>query len=190
MWGTLTALEADSLRNPAYNYSPCVIIRSMSDKHHDRAVSSQANGVDREQIIKVLSLEYQTLREEILIRTSGRFQFLGLMTTAAALLTTGVLGRSVFSRQAWIAGALALGVFSFGVACFLYLGRVRTAVSARVVAIEKRINALLLVEPGFSTVLSWESDHGRRTLYQRIKLALFPAGLDSGRHDDSAGPAA
>jgi hypothetical protein len=145
----------------------------MRDKRRSEAKSLQEDDLYRERVIQVLSLEYQTLREELLVRTSGRFQFLGLMTTAAALLTTGIVGHSVFTGQAWVAAVLAIGVFAFGVICFVYLGRQRVAVSVRIAAIEKRIKSLLPAEPGFSTILSWESDHPR-TFYERLKLALLP----------------
>jgi hypothetical protein len=144
----------------------------MNDRHHGEAKSSQVSDQNREQIIQVLSLEYQTLREEILVHTSGRFQFLGLMTTAAALLTTGVFSSSVFRGQTWISAALALGVFVFGVVCFVYIGRQREAVADRVAEIERRINALLPAEPGFSAVLSLESHRKHRTLYQNLKWGL------------------
>jgi hypothetical protein len=139
-----------------------------------RASNKQIDNTDHDQIIKLLSMEYQTLREEILVRTSGRFQFLGLMTTAAALLTTGVVSPSIFKDDQLIAAALAAVVFIFGVACFVYLGRRRIAVSIKVAAIEKRINAMVPAEPGFPDVLNWETYYGQLTLCQRIRLALFP----------------
>ena len=152
----------------------CAMIHHMIGIRRSKASNKQIDNVDREQIIKLLSMEYQTLREEILVRTSGRFQFLGLMTTAAALLTTGVVSPSIFKNDQWIAAALAAVVFIFGVACFVYLGRRRIAVSIKVAEIEKRINALVPAEPGFSNVLDWESYYGELTLFQRIRLALFP----------------
>jgi hypothetical protein len=149
------------------------IIPDMRGKSLNEAKTSQATDLNTTRVLQVLSLEYQTLREELLVRTSGRFQFLGLMTTAAALLTSGITGRSLFSGKTWIGAALAIGVFAFGVACFIYLGRQRLALSIKIATIEKRINSLLLVEPGFSPVLSWESEHPR-TFGQRLKLALLP----------------
>jgi hypothetical protein len=132
---------------------------------------------EHDRIIQALSLEYQTLREEILVRTSGRFQFLGLTTTAAALLTTGSFGSSVFGSQRWIPDLLAIAVFVFGVICFLYVGRARVACSIKVAEIERRINALLPAEPGSSAVLSWESAHQQRNFYQRLKLGFPLRGL-------------
>src|SRR6266704_22076 len=129
----------------------------MCDKRRGEAESKPEGHVDRERIIQLLSLEYQTLRDDLLVRTSGRFQFLGLMTTAAALLATGIFGHSVFGSQNWIAATLALGVFAFGLVCFLILGRHMVILSTRLAEIERRINALVPAEPGFSAVLSWES---------------------------------
>ena len=117
----------------------------------------------------------------MLVRTSGRFQFLGLMTTAAALLTTGVFSSSVFRSQAWISAVLAALVFGFGVACFVYLGRQRTMLSLKVVALERRMNALLPPEPGLTGVLSWESNNQRWTLAQKVKLVLFGIRAFDGR---------
>lgn len=147
----------------------------MCDKSRGQAGSKQAGDVDGDRIIQVLSLEYQTLREEMLLRTSGRFQFLGLMTTAAALLATGVLGHSIFGGQTWIAATLAVAVFAFGLFCFSYVGRLRRDLAVQVAALEKRINALLPAEPGFSAVLSWESDHVHRSFIQKLRFGLQPA---------------
>jgi hypothetical protein len=145
----------------------------MGDNRRGEPKSNKISDENRDYIIRVLSLEYQTLREEMLTRTSGRFQFLGLMTTAAALLTTGVFSSSVFRSQTWISAALAILVFAFGVACFVYLGRQRMILSDGVAAIERRINNLLPPEAGFSAVLSWESNRRDWTLYQKLKLVLF-----------------
>jgi hypothetical protein len=139
--------------------SRCGIIHDMSDECCGEAQSKQVTDVDRDRIIQALSLEYQSLREEINVRTSGRFQFLGLTTTAAALLTTGAFGSSVFGSQRWIPDLLALLVFVFGLISFIVVGIGRKACSKKVAATEKRINALIPAEPGFTSVLSWESDH-------------------------------
>jgi hypothetical protein len=136
---------------------------------------SHVSDEDRKSIVQALSLEYQTLREETLVRTSGRFQFLGLMTTAAALLTTGIFSSSVFKSQVWISAILAALVFAAGVICFVYLGRQRELVLIKIAAIENRVNALLPAEPGFSTVLSLESNRVHWTLYQKVKLVLLGA---------------
>jgi hypothetical protein len=95
------------------------------------------------------------------------------MTTAAALLTTGVFSSSVFKSQTWISAALATLVFAFGVVCFVYLGRQREQTSIKIAAIEKRINALLPAEAGFPTVMSLESNRKHWSLYEKIQLVLF-----------------
>lgn len=115
----------------------------MTDGHSAKSESRRPEGADLDRIIQILSQEYQTLRQEILVRASGRFQFLGLMTTAAALLASGVLGHSIFSGQTLISAILAAVVFAFGLAYFLHLGRQMVDVSARVAQLEERINALV-----------------------------------------------
>ena len=148
--------------------------RNMRYRRNVHPPAAQINDAAHDRIVKVLSLEYQTLREEILLRTSGRFQFLGLMTTAAAILSTVLFGNSIFGRQSWIAATLAAIVFGFGLLCFAYLGRTRVHVSIRIAAIEKRINALVPSESGHSAVLTWESEHQHRNVFQRLKLGLLP----------------
>lgn len=149
------------------------MIYGMSYRRRDDSKRSIVNDENRKEIIQLLSLEYQSLREEITLRTTGRFQFLGLMTTAAALLTTGVFSSSAFRSQTWIASILATLVFIFGVICFIYLGRLRGDASVKVVVLEKRINALVQAEPGYSVVLSRESNYAHWTFYGKIKLLLF-----------------
>lgn len=126
-------------------------------------------------MIQILSLEYQTLRDDILLRSSGRFQFLGLMTTAAALLTSGIFGHSIFGEQTWISVGLALAVFAFGLVSFMFLGRQMFFLSARAADIEQRINALVPAEAGAPALLSWEIDKQHRTRLQRLFLDLFLA---------------
>jgi hypothetical protein len=145
----------------------------MAYKRRDETKNSQINDADRDRIIQVLSLEYQILRQEMVLRTSGRYQFLGLMTTAAALLTTGVFETSVFRSRTWISAGLAALVFAFGVVSFVYLGRQRVLTQIRVAAIEKRINALVPAEPGFSSVLMRESDREHWTYYRKLKLIFL-----------------
>jgi hypothetical protein len=129
---------------------------------------------NREYLIRVLSIEYQTLRQEIQDRTSGRYQFLGLTTTAAALLATGIFGSSVFKGQVWVAASLAIIVFAFGVASFVYLGRQRELTIIEAATLERRINALLPAEPGFPAVLARASNREEhRSYYWRIRLLFF-----------------
>src|SRR6266496_2486938 len=91
--------------------------------------------VDR--AIQLLSLEYNSIKGEMLTRTSGRFQFLGLMTTAAALVASGV-GDSKLGISTWATAALAAGVFLFGLICFIFLGHQIVRMAERVADIEHR----------------------------------------------------
>ena len=143
----------------------------MDFKRRSEQKNSSIDEKDREFLIHVLSIEYQALRQEIQDRTSGRYQFLGLTTTAAALLATGIFGSPVFGGQVWIAASLATIVFTLGVACFVYLGRLRELTIIETAALERRINALLPAEPGFSAVLTWASGHrGYQSYNQKVKL--------------------
>jgi hypothetical protein len=117
-------------------------------------------------MVQILSLEYQTLRSEILTLTSGRYQFFGLMTAAAALLASGV-GHSISSNERWIIGFVALTIFVVGLAYFLRLGRNIATLSARIASIEGRINDLTYSQ---SKLLSWESEQQQRSLLKRITL--------------------
>lgn len=158
------------------------MINCMHDKPPSETKSKQADDVNRERVLQMLSLEYQALRDEVLVMSSGRFQFLGLMTTAAALLTTGLFSSSIFKNQIWIAAILAVAVLGFGVFNFLRLGRRRVAASVQVAAIEERINALVPAEPPYATVLSWESAHQDRDSFaSRIGLGLDPRRSRVGR---------
>jgi hypothetical protein len=130
------------------------------------------SSAEREQAVQILSLEYQTLRDEVLARTSGRFQFLGLLTAAAAILASGVSG-TVSLGEKWFLGCLAVISFLAGLALFWVLGRNILVLSRRISVIERRINALAFSD---SELLSWESEHQRRSLWSRLSLGFLPAG--------------
>lgn len=131
---------------------------------HQEAGHSRSD--EREQVIQILALEYQALRSEILTLTSGRFQFFGLMTAAAALLASTV-GRSITADEMWLLGSLAISVFIVGLGSFLLAGRLISAASERVASIEERINE---VSYSSAKLLSWESEHQQRGLLQRITV--------------------
>jgi fatty acid desaturase len=133
---------------------------------------AQNNTSDNEQLIQVLSLEYQALRDEMMVRTSGRFQFFGLMTTAAALLVAG-LGNLASGPGIWVSGALAMAVFVLGLIFFFTLGHHIVQLSARIAQIERKINALLPSQPDGQGVLSWESEHQQRGLLSGIVYGYF-----------------
>jgi hypothetical protein len=130
----------------------------MDTKYSPRARGNRVDYSEQDQAIKVLSLEYQTLRDEMIMRMSSRFQFLGFTTTAAALLAT-IVSHSALGFQTWLIVGLATGVFMFGFACFWFLGRHVIYISARIANLEQRINELLPTQPGEPSLLSWESEH-------------------------------
>ena len=113
--------------------------------------------------VQVLSLEYQTLRDEVLVRISSRYQFLGFTTAAAALLATGS-GSLVSGPREWLLPVLAGVIFVLGIVWYWYLGATIAMLSQRIAEIESRINSLVPADP---TLLSWESSHQRRTLFDR-----------------------
>jgi hypothetical protein len=127
----------------------------MDVKYRLKGRSNRTDHWEQDQAMKMLSLEYQTLRDEMIMRMSSRFQFLGFTTTAAALLAT-IIGHSSLGYQTWLIVGLAAGTFILGFACFWLLGRHIIYMSARVAHIEKRINDLL---PGNPNLLTWESEH-------------------------------
>jgi hypothetical protein len=127
--------------------------------------------------LQVLSLEYETLRAEMLTRTASRYQFLGFTTAGAAILAT-VADRLSLVPGVWFLAILAGGIFLSGLASFWVLGRDLVLLSVRVAGIESRINDLV---PGNPRILSWESDHQRRTRFARWVLGFrLPKGLDIG----------
>jgi hypothetical protein len=50
---------------------------------------SAATDADRDRYIQVLALEYQAMRSELTMRLSARYQFVGFITGAAALIGAG-----------------------------------------------------------------------------------------------------
>jgi hypothetical protein len=143
----------------------------MGNWRSTKAKASEVGVTERDRALQVLALEYQALRAEILMQASARYQFLGFLTAAAALLATGI-GRSFLGLGTWVLAGLAGGVFVFGVICFRMLGQEITRISARVAEIENRINGLVPAQPGTRSFMSWESDHQNRTRLERLVLAL------------------
>jgi hypothetical protein len=145
----------------------------------------EARVTERDRVLQVLTLEYETLRAEILMRTSARYQFLGFITAAAAILATGI-GNPSFGLREWVLASLAGVVFIFGLISFWQLGTHVAHLSARVARIEKRINALVPADPGTPELLTWESDHQNRTPFDRLVLGhRFPRRRWSVRFDES-----
>jgi hypothetical protein len=139
-------------------------------KSRKRHTSGQGS-LEKDQVLRVLSLEYQALADEISTRTSGRFQFLGFMTTAAALLVAGV-GNLFSGSKVWISVGLAVVVFGVGLICFFWLGRHIVVLSARLAELEQRINQQVY-PGGDQEALSWYMGHQERPLYARIIYGHF-----------------
>jgi hypothetical protein len=143
---------------------------------HDRgSAGGELNQPQRREngsLIQGLSQEYQALTGEMLTRTSGRFQFLGLMTTAAALFASGI-GGAANKFPVWASVTLSLAVLLLGLGFFFTLGRHIVRLSSRVAEIESRINGLLPAPADGKPVLSWESERQQRPLLDRINYGQF-----------------
>jgi hypothetical protein len=146
------------------------------------SVKPQSHKTDAEQdrTFQVLALEYGTLREEILMRASARYQFIGFITAAAALIGAGISYSA--GPKTWLLVALAMAVIGVGVYGYYRMRYHVIRISARIAEIENRINKLVPAEPGTPSLLSWESDHqgqlvfGRLSLgYRWFKLHIHPA---------------
>jgi hypothetical protein len=124
-------------------------------------------------------LEYGTLRAEILMRLSARYQFIGFITAAAALIGVAIgysSGLKVWLLTAVSAAVLAVGFY--GYCRMVARGRI---ISARVAELEARINKIVPTEPGSPNLLSWESDHQKEPFisvlydYRRLRLLMKSA---------------
>jgi len=129
--------------------------------------------------VQILSMEYDTLRAEILMLISSRYQFLGFATAAAAILATGA-GHLSLGPGVWFLAILAGGIFFFGVGSFWYLGNRIALISMRVARIEDRINGLVPAGPGNPKLLSWESEHQRRGRISRWVLGYWISERQAG----------
>jgi hypothetical protein len=122
-------------------------------------------------ILQVLSLEYQTLRADMIARSSARFQFLGFVVAAAAIIAAaiGAAGDNGVHPAVWYVG---IGVLAFSLASFWMLGRDQARLSAKVAELEARINDLV---PG-NRLLLWESAHQKRSAFEQWVLGIRPSG--------------
>ncbi|HUB38584.1 MAG TPA: hypothetical protein VMA72_07020 [Streptosporangiaceae bacterium] len=144
---------------------------------------------ERDRSLQVLMLEYGTLRAEILMRLSARYQFIGFVTGAAALIGVAIgysSGLKVWLLTAVSISVLALGFYGY---CRMILrGRI---ISTRVAEIEDRINKLVPAEPGMPNLISWESEHNKEPFisvffdYRRLRLHMKSAVVPSVRSNDS-----
>jgi hypothetical protein len=121
-----------------------------------------------DEYVRILSLEYQSLRSDLVMRSAARFQFLGLVIASAAILGTG-LGGSHSNLATRILVILGVVLFCLGLISFWLQGRDQAVISAQIAAIETRINELVPTEP---VLLNWETTHQERTVFNRWILGL------------------
>src|ERR1700730_10890565 len=124
--------------------------------HDKKSIRAQVHDLDadRDRMLQVLALEYGTLREEILMRLSARYQFVGFFTAAAGLIAVGIGYSS--GLKLWLLVALAAAVLAVGIYGYLRMQFYGRLVSARIAEIEDRINKLVPVESGARNLLTWE----------------------------------
>jgi hypothetical protein len=155
---------------------------------NDGSTGAQIHNQDaeRDRFLNVLMLEYGTLRAEILVRLSARYQFVGFVTTAAALIGVAIGYSS--GIKVWLLAAVSVAVIGVGFYGYYRMAVQNRGISARVAAIEGRINTLVPAEPGGQSLLSWESEHQGeaafsplRDDYRRIKLRMGSARARSAR---------
>jgi hypothetical protein len=115
--------------------------------------------------VQVLALEYQSLRADLQVRSAARFQFLGFITAAAAILATG-LGH-LSSNQTHILEGLAFLLFIFGLASFWLQGKDQALISAHVANLEEKINQAMSAD-----LLTWETQHQERSFFNYWILGL------------------
>jgi hypothetical protein len=138
----------------------------------DRGIRPERTGVGSDRIVQVLSLEYCTLREEILVRATARYQFVGLVTGATGLIAAGI-GLSGYGTGTWILAGLAAAVIGVGLYGYFRMRSHVIAISAHVAQLESRLNALVPAEAGHASLLSWESDHQGTHLFS-LALPIRP----------------
>jgi hypothetical protein len=116
--------------------------------------------------LRTLSMEYQSLRSDLQMRSSARFQFLGLVTAAAAVLATG-LGSSHTGHVTIVLEILAAVLFALGLITFWLQGKDQATISAYIASIENRINNLVPPEPGKVGLLRWEAINQERSKFDK-----------------------
>ncbi len=122
--------------------------------------------------VQLLSMEYKSLRSDLQMRSSARFQFLGLITASAAVLATG-LGGSHSPDTTKVLAVLGIALFLLGVGAFWRQGRDQAIISYKISSLERRINNLARTEPGERDLLSWETfNYENRSRFDEWFLGL------------------
>jgi hypothetical protein len=133
--------------------------------------ASNGEAAYRDHAIQMLAMEYEALRAEILTRTTARFQFLGFVTAAAALLGSGITS-PFLSTRTWILAITAALIVVFGMLSFFRMGHSIVLISARVAHIEQRLNELVPAGPGSPNLLSWESEHQHLSRWAKLRYGV------------------
>lgn len=137
---------------------------------HDAAGSDTSKAdVGRDRALQVLALEYQTLRAELIMRLSARYQFVGFITGATALLGAGI-GYSTIGLKTFALVGLAIVVISLGLFGFYRMGHHIIRLSSRISQIENRINALAAAAPDASRLLSWCTEHTEAEAWGNLRF--------------------
>lgn len=155
-------------------------VRHHRSMQNNRRAEAHQPDVERDRFLQVLTLEYETLRAEILARLSARYQFIGFITGAAALIGVAIGYSS--GLKVWLLTAIAIIVLTTGFYGYYRMVVQGRIISARVAQIEDRINKLVPVEPGAPDLLSWESEHPREPLlapllsdYRQLRMRIKSA---------------
>lgn len=131
--------------------------------------------------VRILSMEYESLRSDLQMRSSARFQFLGLVTASAAVLATG-LGSSHSSHVTLVLEVLAVVLFCLGLGAFWLQGKDQAIISYYLASLEDRINKLT---EGETRLLRWETLNQGRSNFDKWVLGLRLPEKDKTRIDAS-----
>jgi hypothetical protein len=127
----------------------------------DRDAAAQKAGFDA--ILALRTLEYGTLRTEILARSNAKSQQFTVVVAVSALLAGLASGETV---SAW-GFVLAAGVSLLGLASWFDASRSIGRLSRRLALIECEINTLMAVY-GAGDVLHWEIPQQQRGWFKRL----------------------
>ena len=157
--------------------------QSMDNGQGAGSQSSTSDTV-RDRSIRVLALEYQALRAELTMRLSARYQFVGFITGAAALIGAGI-GYSSFGLKTWILASLGVAVITVGLIGFYRMGFHVIHLAHRLSVVEERINALA-EETGAAKLLTWASGRRPPALWETLSLG-YPFARERGEQPNEPG---
>src|SRR4051794_6668505 len=97
----------------------------------------QVSSAPPDSVVNVLSLEYQTLRSELLTRAAFRYQMLTIAPATVAIAAS-LAGRGTV--PAWVIGVLVFVALLASTAAWWDAGRIIGRLSTQIAYIEKKIN--------------------------------------------------